>query len=189
MTVVPPEALPITFGWLSFAGDAGDVDVNVGAGGGVESSVYEAKVVEHADSFPAASVAVAYSVVVASLGTVTETPPDANDAADPLPNAVPPHADPEYTFTVDPAAADPVTLGLLLFDGDGDTPLTVGAAGGVESSVYETELVEHADVTLNDSSVVVAWKVVVESSATAAAMRKVPPGPVATGVPVHPLLV
>ena len=94
-----------------------------------------AKVVEHADSFPAASVAVAYKFVVASLGTVTETPPEPNDAADPLPNGDPPHAAPEYTFTVEPAAAEPVTLGLLSFDGEGDTPLTVGAAGGVESSV------------------------------------------------------
>jgi hypothetical protein len=156
---------------LSFAGDAGEVDVNVGAAGGVESSTYETEVVEHADSLPAASVAVAYKVVVASLGTVTETPPDANDAAVPLPNAVPPHAEPEYTFTVDPAAADPVTLGLLLFDGDaGETPLTVGAAGGVESSTYETELVEHGLVTLKISSVVVARKVVVESLGTGAAM-------------------
>ena len=120
---------------MAFAGDAGDVDVNVGASGGVESSVYETEVVEHADSFPAASVAVAYNVVVASLGTVTDTPPAPNDAALPLPNTDPLQVEPEYTFTVEPAAADPVTLGLLLFDGDaGDTPLTVGAPGGVESS-------------------------------------------------------
>ena len=38
-TVAPPDALPSTFGELSFPGDAGDVDVNVGASGGVESSV------------------------------------------------------------------------------------------------------------------------------------------------------
>ena len=135
MTVAPPAALPITFGWLAFAGDAGDVDDNVGAAGGVESSTYETEVVEQADSFPAASVAVAYKFVVVSLGTVTEIPPEPNDAAEPLPNTDPPHAAPEYTFTVDPAAAVPVTLGLSLFDGDaGDTPLTVGAPGGVESS-------------------------------------------------------
>jgi hypothetical protein len=93
--VAPPGALPITFGELSFAGDPGEVDVNVGAAGGVESSTYETEVLEHADSFPAASVAVAYNVVVASLGTVTATPPEPNDAAEPLPSAVPLQVAPE----------------------------------------------------------------------------------------------
>ena len=53
-----PPALPVTFGSLSFAGDAGLVPRPVGALGPVESSTY-ATAAEHAEVLPAASVALA----------------------------------------------------------------------------------------------------------------------------------
>jgi hypothetical protein len=40
LTLAPASALPVTFGALSFAGDAGAVPSEPGADGAVESSTY-----------------------------------------------------------------------------------------------------------------------------------------------------
>ena len=58
MTVEPASAVPLTLGELSFAGEEGETESELGAAGGVESSMYETPV-EQSETFPAASVAVA----------------------------------------------------------------------------------------------------------------------------------
>jgi hypothetical protein len=73
----------VTFGLLSFAGEAGVVASALGAAGAVESSTYVTPL-EHADVLPAASVAVVLNVVVESFATAAARPGEENDAAEPL---------------------------------------------------------------------------------------------------------
>jgi hypothetical protein len=73
---------------LSFAGNAGSVESTVGAST-VESSTYSTEVEEQAETFPAASVAVAWKVVVESSGTLTRKPTLANLDSGPPAAAVP----------------------------------------------------------------------------------------------------
>ena len=58
MTVEPASAEPLTLGALSFAGEEGETASEPGAPGEVESSTY-ATPLEHEETLPAASVAVA----------------------------------------------------------------------------------------------------------------------------------
>ena len=58
-TVEPASALPMIFGELLFAGEAGLVELTVGAAGASESSTYMIELVEQAETLPAASAAVA----------------------------------------------------------------------------------------------------------------------------------
>ena len=78
--------------------------------------------------------------------------------------------------------------GELLFAGEaGLEPSEDGSAGAVESSVYDTELIEQP-LTLPAASVAVALNVVVVSSATATVIpgeAKAAAVPVAVGEPVH----
>ena len=67
-----------------FAGDAGDEPSDEGSAGAVESSTYDAELVEQPLTFPAASVAVALNVVVVSSETETVIPGEANAAAVPV---------------------------------------------------------------------------------------------------------
>ena len=84
MTVDPASAVPFTFGELSFAGEPGEVASEVGLAGAVESSTNVTESVEHADTFPAASVAVAKNVVLVSFVTDTAKPGLSNAAAVPV---------------------------------------------------------------------------------------------------------
>ena len=75
-----------------------------------------------------------------------------------------------YSLTVDPASAEPLIAGELLFAGPaGVLERPVGAAGAVESSTYVAEDDEQADV-LPDASLALAKNVVDVSSATETAM-------------------
>ena len=76
--------MPLTFGELSFAGEAGAVVSVIGFAGAVESSTYVPESVEHAEVFPAASVAVAKNVVDESFATLTVNPGLLNAAAVPV---------------------------------------------------------------------------------------------------------
>jgi hypothetical protein len=58
LTVEPASAVPLTFGELLFAGEAGETESEEGVAGAVESSTYWTPE-EQAEAFPAASVAVA----------------------------------------------------------------------------------------------------------------------------------
>jgi hypothetical protein len=72
-------------------------------------------------------------------------PGEAKPAAGPDTDG-PVQAAPAYKVTVDPASAVPLTVGDRFELGEsGDTDSPDGAAGGVESLVYETEVAEHAD--------------------------------------------
>ena len=134
-TVEPASALPMIFGALLFAGEAGLVLVSVGCAGAVESSTYVTELDEQAETLPAASVAVASKLVVESSATDTDNPGDANAAAVPLPWIPFPQFEFLYKFTVEPASALPMILGELLFAGDAGLELdTVGGAGAFESS-------------------------------------------------------
>jgi len=59
VTVEPTSALPMTLGELLFAGEAGLVELTVGAAGAVESSTYVTELAEQGETLTAASVAVA----------------------------------------------------------------------------------------------------------------------------------
>ena len=134
-TVDPASAVPFTFGEVSFAGDTGDVDNAVGFAGAVESSTKATESVEHADTFPAASVAVAKNVVELSAATETVKPGLLKFAAVPVAATELVHELFVYTFTVDPVSAVPLTFGLLSFAGDtGAVDNELGFAGAVESS-------------------------------------------------------
>ena len=85
-------------------------------------------------------------------------------------------------MTVAFASAVPITLGLLLFDGDaGDVLVIVGVAGGLESSVYATPDAEQAPV-LPAASVAFAQYVVVTFDG-AVTMIENAPAPVAVPDP------
>jgi hypothetical protein len=89
---------------------------------------------EHAETFPAASVAVALNVVDAFRVTDTVKPGDANAAALPLATGVPEQSVDVNSLTVEPPSAVPEMLGLALLDGEaGEEPRPVGAAGATES--------------------------------------------------------
>ena len=191
-TVDPASAVPLTFGELSFAGDVGDVDNELGFAGAVESSTNVTESVEHCEVFPAASVAVAKNVVELSAATETVKPGLLKFAAVPVAATELVHELFVYTFTVDPASAVPLTFGELSFAGDvGDVDNELGFAGAVESSTNVTESVEHCEV-FPAASVAVAKNVVELSAAT----ETVKPGllkfaavPVAATELVHELFV
>jgi hypothetical protein len=83
----------------------------------------------------AASVAVALNVVELLSATDADRP-DANPVAVPLVTGAPEQSLVVYSFTVEPASAVPVMLGLLLFASEaGIEPNPLGAPGAVESSI------------------------------------------------------
>jgi hypothetical protein len=89
---------------------------------------------EHAERFDEASIATPWNVVVESAATVTPMPGDENSAAVPEPAGVPVHVPFLYSWTVEPASADPVINGVPSFDGDaGTVDVNVGGAGGTTS--------------------------------------------------------
>ena len=140
---------------------AGPLKVTTGA---VESSRYVAAA-EHADTLPAASVAVARTAVVLSSITISASPVDPNAAAVPLATALPLQSEVTNNRTVDEASAAPITTGALLLAGDAGTTVTPdGAPGGVESSTYVTPTL-HGD-TFPSTSVACAYTTVVVLSAT-----------------------
>ena len=116
-----------------FAGPAG-VDVSPeGLAGAVESSTYVTPD-EHAETFPAASVAVALNVVDESSDTATVMPV-AKAAAVPVAVGAPVQEAVVYSLTVEPASAVPEIAGELLFAGPtGEEVSPDGFAGAVESS-------------------------------------------------------
>ena len=83
--------MPVIAGELLFAGDAGDEPSDEGSAGAVESSTYDAELVEQLLTFPAASVAVALNVVVVSSETATVIPGEAKAAAEPVAVGEPVH--------------------------------------------------------------------------------------------------
>ena len=90
---------------------------------------------EHADVLPAWSVAVAWNVVEESSVTVTGRPTDAKPSAGPVAAIAPEHNASVYNLTVEPAAAVPLTFGVLLLAGEsGSVSVNVGAAVGAEST-------------------------------------------------------
>jgi multisubunit Na+/H+ antiporter MnhC subunit len=112
----------------------------------------------------AASVAVALNVVELLSATDTDRP-EAKLVALPLVTGLPEQSLVVYSFTVEPASAVPVFIGLLLVAGEAGTePNALGAVGTVESSTYVYPL-EHAEV-LFAASVEVALNVVELSPAT-----------------------
>jgi hypothetical protein len=123
------------FGLLLLAGDTGAELETVGAAGGLESSTYVTELLEQFETLPAASVAVAQNVVVELSATEAEMPAPAKVAAPPVPATALVHALSVYRFTVEPASAEPMTIGPLLLAGEaGDTDVSVGFAGAFESS-------------------------------------------------------
>ena len=84
-TVEPASALPRRRGLLSAPGDPGSLAAICGACGAVESSTYDRPSGAQAEVLPAASVAVAYRVLVLSAATEISTPVAANVAALPCP--------------------------------------------------------------------------------------------------------
>ena len=102
---------------------------------------------EHAEVLPAPSVAVAWNVVEESLATLTVSPGEAKFAAEPVAAIALEHVLFVYSLAVEPASAEPMSLGLLSLAGEaGELDVIAGAAGAVESSTYVMLLVEHADV-------------------------------------------
>ena len=87
-----------------------------------------------------------------------------------------------------PASAVPTIAGVVDCAGDaGLVEASDGADGRTLSSTYTAEVLEHAEVA-SGASVAVAWNVVVELSATLAAIVNTPElsaVPVAIGKPVH----
>jgi hypothetical protein len=121
---------------VAIAGEAGVEPLRVGGLGAAESSTYVIDVVEHGETFPAASVADAQIVVLELLATVMPRPGEANAAAVPAPTTVDVHVEFVNKSTVDPASAVPMIVGLLLLEGElGLVPVTAGAAGAVVSTV------------------------------------------------------
>jgi hypothetical protein len=88
-TVEPPSAEPLTSGELSFAGESGSVSVRAGSFGAVESSTYVIELEEQLEVLPAASVAVAWNVVVESSATGTARPGEEKSDAEPIAAAGP----------------------------------------------------------------------------------------------------
>jgi hypothetical protein len=121
---------------LLLLGDVGE-NANVGFPGAVESSTYGTLELEQLETLPAASVAVAYTVVVVLSATVAEM------VKSPLPFAVPVattalvQLEFVYSLTVALPSAVPVKEGVLLLAGEaGDTPVTVGRPGATLSCTY-----------------------------------------------------
>lgn len=135
-TVEPASAVPLTRGELTVDGEAGSVCDSFGGAGAIESATYVMELAEQAEVLPAASVAVARSVVAVLAATVTGRPGDANSAAVPVAAAVPVHVAVAYSRTVEPGCAVPVTFGVAALAGDpGSVPVIVARPGAVESSV------------------------------------------------------
>ena len=136
MTVELDSALPLTAGVRLAFGETGVVARFVGAAGGNESCVYERPAVEHAEMLPAASVAVANSVVVVLVGTVVDTPNAPPPVVEPEPSTVPVHDELPYMVTVELASAVPFTSGVALLLGElGVVVERTGRAGAVVSTV------------------------------------------------------
>jgi hypothetical protein len=107
----------------------------------VESSTYVSGG-EHPDALPAASVAVARNEVVELSGTETLMPGVPNTAVEALAIGEPVQAAVVYSFTTVPAAAFPLTLGLLSLAGEaGFVPVIFGVGGGMVSTVKVRESV------------------------------------------------
>jgi hypothetical protein len=192
LTVEPASAVPEMAGELLFAGPTGVETSEAGSAGAVESSTYVTELAEQPETLPAASVAVALKVVVVSSETATVRPGLENAAAVPVAVGAPVHPAVVYSLTVEPASAEPLMAGELLFAGPtGVEASEAGSAGEVESSTYVTELAEQPE-TLPAASVDVALKVVVVSSETEAVIpgdAKAAAVPVAFGAPVQPAVV
>ena len=102
---------------------------------------------EHADTLPAASVAVAVNDVVLLASTVATYEKLVLLKGPTVPTAVPEQFAEAKIRTVEPFSAVPFKVGVvLLFDGDvGVVPVSTGAAGAVLSETY-TRAVEHPEL-------------------------------------------
>jgi hypothetical protein len=89
LTAEPASAVPLIFGELSFAGEAGVESRELGSAGAVESSTYVTEELEQPETLPAASVAVALKVVELSFATAIVRPGEAKAAAVPVAAAPP----------------------------------------------------------------------------------------------------
>jgi hypothetical protein len=120
--------------------DSGGEDEDAGGktgslGGGAGTWAYVA-LAEHAEEFPAVSVARAWNTVVELSETLTEKPGDAKAAAVPLAIGAAEQSAPVYRLTIEPASAFPDTFGWFsLLPEPGDVARLVGAAGAVASSM------------------------------------------------------
>ena len=79
--------------------------------------------------------AVARNVVVLSGATVTEKPEAAKSVAVPVAAGVPVQSLVVYSDTVDPASAEPLTTGVVLWDGEGGVTLVSSTSGGAVESL------------------------------------------------------
>lgn len=110
------------------------------------SSTYTADVVEQLDKFPASSIALAKNWLLVLSTTVTGTAKAPFTSETAVPRMLPVQAEFPKMCTVVCASVVPVTVGALLFDGPtGAVPETVGILGGVESSTYVGDTLEHED--------------------------------------------
>jgi hypothetical protein len=84
---------------------------------------------------PASSVANAHIVVVTPVATNASIPTFENSAAVPDPTLEPLHVEEVKKATVEPASLDPKNRGVVLDAGPtGDTEVTIGSEGAIESS-------------------------------------------------------
>lgn len=86
---------------------------------------------------PAVSVARAHTVVVTAVLTNASIPMLAKSSAVPEPTFAPEQVEDVKSVTVEPASLAPKKRGVVFDAGPtGETELTVGAAGALESSTY-----------------------------------------------------
>src|SRR6185312_15693516 len=91
---------------------------------------------EHPDALPAVSVAVARKEVVVLSGTETVMPGAPNTAVEAMAAGGPAQPAVVYSFTIVPAAAFPLTFGLLSLAGEaGLVAVIFGIDGGMVSTV------------------------------------------------------
>jgi hypothetical protein len=154
------------------------VPAMVGTGGATPSWVYLVDDVEHADTLPATSVAVAKKSVVDPVATLTLIPVEVKAAAPPLPAPDPEQVASVCTVTVDPGSAPvPFTEGAVLPPGDaGTVPVTAGAAGAVPSIVIVSDPDDVVSVPPGAISEAVTWWSPSARDVSGVSV-KLPPGP------------
>ena len=102
--------------------------------------------VEHGETPPDASVAVAYTVVVVLSETEAVTAKEPVILATPVARTALVQLLFVYRRTVLPASATPLNAGELLLAGDtGDVEVSIGAEGGALSSTYDAKVLEQDD--------------------------------------------
>lgn len=142
------SAVPVSAGALLLAGDVGAQLRLVGAEGATVSKTYEMPLLEQAETFPAASVAVANTVVPALAAASTGMLKTPLAVATPVPHTAVLQFELVYSLTVLPASAEPDTTNRLLIGGTfGATDVNTGDTGAVMSEAKTTKLVEHPDTS------------------------------------------